>query len=700
MNSLRLFFTSSLIAISLSARAQVVETIAGNATPEGAVSAASIPVAPTGTAVAQDGTTFIADVDQHRIWRLDPLTNTIEAFAGTGAAGFAGDGSAAASASFDSPRDVAVDAAGNVFVADANNHRIRRISAATGAITTYAGNGTAGFAGDGSSATSASLNTPRRIALDASGNLYILDAYNNRIRRVDAATGVISIVVGDGTCCLAADGTPALNAPLYLYVGGDIAFDANDELHLLETMNARVWRIDAATGLMWVEAGGASGFAGDGGPATAAALNQPRGIDFDVAGNLYIADSGNARIRRVDAGGTIDTVAGNGIDAYAGDGSPALGASLHLPEYLSVASNGDLLLSDRDFNRLRIIRSVDQTIDAYAGNGTWRFGGDGGSAVGSYLAGPSDAARDAFGNIYIADTLNNRIRRIRNDGTITTIAGSDAGFGGDGGPASAALLSSPLGIDLDSSGNIYVADWGNDRVRKIDAATGIITTIAGNGSTVFNGDGISASSASLWRPRDVLVDGSGNVYVADQWHYRVRKIAAATGLITTVAGKGSLSGPIGDGQLATNVAMEPGALALDDTGNLYIADQYRYRVRKVAASTGVVSTVAGNGQWGASGDGGPALAAAVVPYGIAVRSGDLFIADSRSIRRVSALTGIIDTLAGDGSNAGFNGDGPAASVLLNGPVGLSLDSTESTLLFADSNNNRVRHIAAVPPPGP
>lgn len=641
MQPLRLFFSSVLLASCACAHAQTVETIAGNGTPSGAVSSASIPLAPAGTDAAQDGTIFIADVEQQRVWRLDPLNNTLAILAGNGIAGFAGDGGNATNASFDNPVDVAVDASGNVFVADANNHRIRKISLATGTIATYAGTGMPGFAGDGGPATAASLSSPRRIALDANGNLFILDAYNNRIRRVDAATGVISTVAGSGSCCVASDGTPAASASLYLYSGGDIAVDPAGDLHLAESMNLRVWRIDAATGLMWTAAGGNGyGFSGDGGPATAATFSQPNGIDFDAAGNLYIADSGNARIRRVDSSGTIHTIAGDGVDAYAGDGLPALSASLHAPQYLAVAPNGDLLVSDRDFNRLRIIQASTQTIDAYAGNGTWRFGGDGASAVSSYLAGPTDAVRDAQGNLYVVDSLNHRIRRIALDGTISTIAG--------------------------------------------------------NGSTVFNGDGIAATTASLWRPRDVVVDASGTLYIADQWHYRVRRIDAATGVITTVAGKGTLSGPIGDGQLAHTVAMDPGALALDDNGNLYIADQYRYRVRKIGATNGIVSTVAGNGQYGSSGDGGSALAASVVPYGIAVRSGDLYIADYRSIRRVAAATGIIDTLAGHSTDTGFNGDGPASSVLLNGPVGLSLDSTESTLLFSDSNNNRVRQITAIP----
>ncbi len=335
---------------------------------------------------------------------------TIETVAGDGTEGFGGDGGAATAAQLGDPEGVALDAAGNLYIADHVNHVIRKVDAA-GVISTVAGSGTRGFGGDGGAATAARLYDPHGVALDAAGNLYIADTDNHRIRKVDAA-GVISTVAGDGT----------------------------------------------------------EGFGGDGGAATAAQLFYPHGVALDAAGNLYIADGGNHVIRKVDAAGVISTV---------------------------------------------------------AGSGTRGFGGDGGAATAARLFYPHRVALDAAGNLYIADTVNNRIRKVDAAGVISTVAGSGTrGFGGDGGAATAAQLYYPHGVALDAAGNLYIADGGNHVIRKVDAA-GVISTVAGSGTRGFGGDGGAATAAQLRYPEGVALDAAGNLYIADSGNNRIRRLTRA-----------------------------------------------------------------------------------------------------------------------------------------------------------------------------
>ena len=248
-------------------------------------------------------------------------------------------------------------------------------------------------------------------------------------------------------------------------------------------------------------------------------------------------------------------------------------------------------------------------------------------------------------------------------GTITTVAGSGWGFNGDGGPAVAAKMYAPWAVTVDGVGNLYIADTENQRIRKVTTATGIITTIAGNGDYGFSGDDGVATAAALQCPSSVAVDGDGNVYIADRYNHRIRKVTASTGIITTFAGNGTL-GFSGDGAAATSAQLNnPLGVTLDGYGNVYIADAENGRIRKVTAATGVITTIAGSG-WGSSGDGGAATAAKMKsPWGMAFDGvGNLYIADRNNhrIRKVTASTGIITTIAGSGTS-GFSGDGAAAT---------------------------------------
>jgi sugar lactone lactonase YvrE len=530
---------------------------------------------------------------------------------------------------------VAVDAASNLYIADTDNYRVRKVTP-SGTITTVAGNGQWGYSGDGEPATAASFNEPTGVAVDAVGNLYIADTFNGRIRKVTPA-GVITTVAGNGQ----------------------------------------------------------PGYSGDGGPATAASLAGPWGLAEDAAGNLYIADTGNSRVRKVTPGGTITTAAGNGQPGYSGDGGPATAASLGSMG-VAVDAAGNLYIADTENHRVRKVTPAG-TITALAGNGQYRYGGDGGPATAASLNGPDGVAVDAVGNLYVADAGNSRIRKVTPAGTITTVAGNGQyGYSGDGGPATAASLSYPDGVAVDAAGNLYIADYANNRVRKV-AATGTITTVAGNEQYGYSGDGGPATAASLKLPYGVAVDATGNLYIADTDNWRVRKVTSA-GIITTVAGNGQW-GYAGDGGPATAASLSaPWGVAVDAAGNLYIADQGNSRIRKVTPG-GTITTLAGNGQYGYSGDGGPATAASLkLLYGVAVDAfGNLYIGDSYN-SRVRKVTpgGTITTVAGNGIK-GYSGDGGLATAAsLSYPEGVAVDSA-GNLYIADSGNDRIRKVLAAPP---
>jgi uncharacterized protein (TIGR03437 family) len=291
--------------------------------------------------------------------------------------------------------------------------------------------------------------------------------------------------------------------------------------------------------------------------------------------------------------GVITTVAGNGTAGYSGDGGPATSAALRLPNGVAVDSSGNLYIADTSNSRIRKVTASTGVITTVAGNGTGGYSGDGGSATSAELFAPSGVAVDNSGNLYIADFVNMDIRKVSASGIITTVAGGGCAASvtpncgaGDGGPATSAELTGPMGVAVDSSGNLYIADFGNSRIRKVTAGTGIITTVAGSAFVGSHGDGGPATSAELFLPSGVAVDSSDNLYIADTSNCRIRKVTASTGVITTVAGNGSEIYS-GDGGPATSAALFlPTGVAVDSDGNLYIADTHNQRIRKVTGSAG------------------------------------------------------------------------------------------------------------------
>jgi sugar lactone lactonase YvrE len=341
--------------------------------------------------------------------------------------------------------------------------------------------------------------------------------------------------------------------------------------------------------------------------------------------------------------------------------------------------------------------SFAQNINTIAGIGSSSFSGDGGLAVSAELAQPVSVIRDGSGNVYISDQGNHRIRKITfSTGNISTIAGSStSGFSGDGAAATSAKLNYPAGIAIDGSGNIYIADQGNQRIRKITAATGNISTIAGTGTAGFSGDGGAATSAQLNNPVAIALDASGNIYISDQYNQRIRKINASTGNISTIAGTGTYSYS-GDGAAATSATFQnPAGIEVDASGNIYVADLFSHVIRKITASTGLISTIAGSGTAGYSGDGSAATSANLnYPTDIAIDdSGHLYISVqySHRIRKVNAVTGNISTVIGTGT-LGYSGDGGlATSAQINYPTGVTADGG-GNLYVADRENHRIRFV--------
>ena len=342
-------------------------------------------------------------------------------------------------------------------------------------------------------------------------------------------------------------------------------------------------------------------------------------------------------------GGTIATIAGNGIASFAGDSGQATSAELHSPTSVALSPNGDLFIADALNNRIREVNAATGVITTVAGTGVAGYSGNGGPATSAELNDPIGVALDLSGNIYIADSVNNVIREVHvATGVITTVAGDHTpGNHGDGGAATAAELFGPTGIAVDSSGNLFIADTNNGVIREVSAATGKIATVAGTGNTGSSGDGGPATAAKLNLPQGVAVDSSGNLFIADTGNSKVREVSAATGNISTVVGNG-VAGESGNGGPATSAELNaPITIAIDSAGNIFIADSNNNEIREVSAATGKIAVVAGNGTLGYHGDGGPPLSAELdQPTAVAVTpSGNLYITDRLNsvIRKVSTI---------------------------------------------------------------
>jgi uncharacterized protein (TIGR03437 family) len=665
-------------------------------------------------------------------WGADAarVTYHVETVAGSSRIG---DGGPALAAQFSNIQGIAVDRLGNLYLSDTDHHRVRKVSA--GIVITIAGTGVAGFSGDGGSALTAQLNFPYGLALDSAGNVYVADLGNQRVRRI-SPDGVIATVAGTGRKASSADGAAPTDTSLLS--PRNVAVDAAGNLYIAEFEGQRVRKLTPDGKLATVAGTGVAGWSGDGNRATAAQIDYPAGMAFDRAGALYFADSGNNAVRKVYADGSIGTVlgrnpgtalytplalavdpagtlyvgdstfevlayttagkwinyAGIGGPGFSGDGGRAASAALNSVNDVAADLNGNLFIADG----VRV-RRVDPSgiIVTVTGDGYLHSVGDGGPATMAELYLPSALTLDSAGNLFIADSGTERVRQVTPDGAVTTLAGTGVAARGaaDGSPAAGVALNTPMGVAMDSSGNVLVADTYNHRIVLV-APAHAMRAVAGTGTSGASPDGTVPLVAQLRGPRAVCADHAGNLFIVDTSNHRVLRLAPG-GTLQTAAGNGS-PGSAGDDGAARFAQLDtPSACATDSAGNLFIADTDNHAIRMVNPA-GIISTVAGTGIAGRSWEEAVATEATLyAPRGVAVDDmGDIFIADTGNhlIRQVTP-DGRIHTIAGSGA-AAFSGDGgPAINALLNGPQGLFLDGA-GDLYFADTANNRIRRLVPDP----
>lgn len=684
---------SFAVCLGLPLSGQVITTLAGTNSlgPPNGTPALQAAIGPN--LVTSDPQGNIYFIDQNTLVMKISAQGSISRFAGNGIRGFSGDGGPAIDASVNGPSGIYADNSGNVFLADTANYRIRKIDA-NGMITTIAGNGESGVSPENTIAVNASINSSYSIAEDSLGNVYFADTGNQRIAKIDIHGNLTTVAGKVGSAGYSGDNGPAtaaqLNSPL------SVTVDPSNNIVIADTNN-NVVRVVNTSGIIKTLAGtGKPGFGGDNGPATSALLYEPWTVSADLQGNILVVDYANDVIRKIDTKGVITTVAG--IFAKAGlgtDNVPATSSELYYPFSVAAEAAGSFLIADFSNNTIRRA-STSGIITTIAGNGFKATSPSGGAASSAILAAPTKVTIDNSGNVLIADWNNQLVERVNlGNGTISVIAGiGRAAYTADNVPASTAGLNFPQGITTDHAGNIYISDTFNERIRKIDT-TGTITTIAGIGQSGYQGDGGSALKANLNVPQGLRFDPAGNLVFADSNNNVVRSISPQ-GVITTIAGTGT-AGYNRDGIPATQAELQtPTDVAFDSAGNLYIADSANNRIRRVDLNKNI-STVAGTGTGGFSGDGLATAVQLLTPTGINFdNSGNLLIAD-RNNNRIRLLTpsGQIKTIAGDGVER-LNGDGGlATSASLAAPEGVVMDGA-GNIFIADSRNDRIREILGAP----
>lgn len=688
----RIFLTLCAVALWLVAssgsQAQTytpndIYTIAGGGAVPASPLAALLP-GPTAAVKDSAGNIYIAAPVSAYVFKLN-AGGTFSAYTGKGFGGFAGDGKAVNLATVSQVAGLAFDGKGNIYIVDAAGSRVRAVnlgsttikigsvSISPGNIATVAGNGDkcdhSEACGDGGLATAANLNLPESVAFDSGGNIYIADSFDNRIRVVNVGTSAITV---------AGVSIPA----------GDINTIAGQAAACSSSQTA----------------------CGDGGPANQAFLNDPFGVAVDSKGNIYIADTFDQKIRLIAAGqSNISTFAGNGIactnpSGGCGNGKAAASAEVHLPQGVFTDAAGDLYIADTQDHMIRFIAEGQTTITGVAGTGTQGFAGDGASPTSAELNMPGGIWLDALGNMLISDTGNGRVRQVTIGATptISTVAGG--GSGGDGGLPTQATLALPWGVAEDSAGNLYIVDQANNRIRKITnpgAANAIISTVAGNGSVGYSGDGGPATGATLDAPSSIAFDSNGNLYIADSNNLVIREVNMTTGNISTVFGNGQSCFPThaqcGDtkGPLLASFSL-PLTVTLDSSNNVYVSDWQGYRVREWNVTTGLVSTVAGTGNEGSTkGNGKPGDQANLDhPAGLVVdKSANVYLADQYNnvVRWVSG--GIINGFALNG-DPNLHGDGGlATSGSMWNPLMLGIDPS-GDIFVSGGNDNTVQRISA------
>jgi len=611
--------------------------------------------APRGVAVDSAGNLYVADSSNHTIRKVT-AAGAVTIFAGTaGTTGITSD----TPAKFNEPFAVAVDSMGTVYIADTNNGAIRKITPA-GVVTTLAGGNGQGYA-DGTGAA-AKFHEPHGIALDTSGNIYVADYENNVVRKVTPA-GVVTTLAGLADTPGSAEGQGS--AARFMSLHG-IAVDSSGNIYVADGGNRSVRKITPSGLVTTFVGGGTSGQFGD-----------PRGLAFDASGNLYVTDYSAHIILKVTPAGVVSKVAGTSPTAGSIDGTTA--ALFNAPSGIAIDSANNLYIADTGNNTIRKISSTG-TVTTPAGL-AGRSSSVDGKGTAARFEEPYSVATDGT-YVYVADHTDHSIRKISSDGTVTTLAGKAGSFGTADGSGSGARFYAPTGIAADSAGTVYVADTGNSTIRKISSA-GVVTTLAGIAGSKGSTDGTGAA-ARFAAPSGVAVDSTGNLFVVDSEAATLRKITPA-GLVTTFAGSAYANGFTNGTGTAARFSI-PFDVTVDSGGNLYVVDRNNHAIRKVTSS-GVVTTLAGSGTMGyANGNGSAAMFH--FPSGLTVDSaGNVYVADTDNqvIRKISP-TGDVTTVAG-GSIGSADGVGTAASFYNLKDVAVD---ASGNIYVADKSNYTIR----------
>ena len=637
---------------------------------------------PYGVAADASGNVYVADAANHIIRKIDSALNV------TTLAGLAGNpGSADGSrsvAQFNFPSAVAVDTTGNVYVADPNNHTIRKIDSA-GNVTTLAGSaGNPGNA-DGTGAA-AQFNSPSGVAVDSSGNVYVGDTGNETIRKITSA-GVVSTWAGSGQIG-SADG---LSTAAQFFTPTGVAVDTSGNVYVADFSNSTIRKIDPAQNVTTL-----AGLAGNNsyadGTGSAARFSLPNSVAVDTSGNVYVADVFNNTIRKITPAGVVTTLAGSAAFLAGNVDGTGSAARFNTPEGVAVDSGGNVYVADFGNDTIRKITIPGGVVTTVAGQAAGSGSADGTGSAARFSA-PVGVAIDTSGNVYVGDGGNNTIRKITiPGGVVTTVAGSAPTAGSTDGTGSAALFNAPSGLAVDSSGTIYVADSLNNTIRKI-TSTGVVTTFAGSAGVTGSADG-TGSAAQFNLPRGVALDSAHNVlYVVDGQNHTIRKITIPGAVVTTLAGQAGTPGHA-DGNGTAAQFNTPRGVAVDIAGNVYVGDTFNHTIRKIDPTSGNVTTLAGCAGHPGSNDapGGPCGTPRFrQPRGVAVDSaGNVYVGDSGNaeIRKITPA-GVVTTVAGSSAVGTGSADGTGSAALFNFPYGVAVD-TSGNIYVADSSNNTIR----------
>lgn len=605
--------------------------------------------------LAQDsqGNIYVNDANCTVYRKIDADTGIITRVAGSGSKGRGGDGGLAVDAETDTHCGIAIDEKGNIYISSEWSNNIRRIDARTGVIELFAGHDArhypseignsrpftgeglslGGYHGDGGPANEAGFYHPEHLAFDSNGDLYVCDNSNDRIRKIDMKTGIITTVLGNGQRGSNGDGGLATEASVLM--PDAICFDSNDNMYVGEKYGHRIRKVDHKTQVVTTLVGtGSPGFGEDGLPGNQTKCNScESGIWADPDGSVFWGDC-SGRLRKYDGITGIVTTVFGGTTVH--DGESADQGFLCLPDGINVGPDGYIYFADSFNQRIRSINPMTGIIDTVAGSGVRAYGGDNGPAVDAYIGNPNDVSVDSKGRIVIADTRHGKVRRVDEDGIIRNVAGGEGQWDrGDTGPAISACLVNVRSVQHDRNDNIFIGD-GIGRIRKIDSLTGIINTVAGIGLVGYTGDGDEATTARIGTPSAIRFDNLGNLYFSDSAYHVVRKIDEK-GVISTIAGTGE-PGFSMDGTLATEARLDsPFGLAIGLSGEVYISDSKNNRIR-VVGTDGVLDTVAGSGQPGDTSFPNDANKSNFnEPHGLCIYGSDILLVSDYHNNRIKAI---------------------------------------------------------------